>query len=797
MTHFQQTVAEAIIRGGMHYYLFPTTAWAVRAIWDNRFEIGGRMRTFVEWCIPDGIPYTPNKKEYSITFNHNNAMIRFGGTDDLGFVGQGGASYTLSEYSLHKKEVTGYLMPIIRQANAPLRMNGTLRGRDNHLWEMLEANKNHPEWFVQWLRPNETKCYCWCDDEFQINPELMSRIGERGPNGTPIFNVADDIRSGSISHAFAMQEYLNEPILASEHGYFTREYLLAKGEGRVLNDEVKYNPKLPVFTFWDLGKGTSDKSTDSMVVWFIQFPDEDYPKPKKAHIIDCHSSIGEDWAFYASMLAKKGYWYGAHFAPWDIQSGKAGWGAKTNLDLARERGIDFIPVKRTPAVSVDIELLRRHFVNLWFANIRDVEKGAEMLASYHQKLTSDNVPTGKPEHDQCFTGDTLIWMEDNSQKRIDAVVAGEYVRMSYNHIARVEKAWLVDSNATVLEIELSDGKKIKCTGSHKIFTNKGLVRADALRYGDVIATKENKLWQHLLNRLVPLAESVSLSIMEQDTGYGKKEGSIVHKLEESKRFFTTFFTEIKSIALIKIAKIYVRKIGAKTLDIPSFHQKIENLLSLMGKHFIKKKQDTGYQSHMAYCIDMYGDFSTEKSQKDMQCTTKMKIKTIIANRILNCFNYLSTQSYIQKQMHGLAQMKIKCNSIVLKKKLNYGTKPIAVLHCIKKMGGNYGNQSLSLKKRVLCVAKNIKHIFQKEQNTVDTYVKAVTYIEGAHKVYHLRIDPYEAYYANGILVKNSSNFADAMRNFIRAWDFDMINPRNMRSNGFEWTKDLKLTGYFD
>src|SRR6056297_2381415 len=438
VTHFSQTVCDAVTHGGIHYYLFPTATWAVRAIWDNRFEIDGEMKSFIDWCIPKGVEYVTNKKEYSITFPHNNAMIRLGGTDDLSFVGQGGASYTLSEFSLHKKQVTGYILPIVRQADAPLRMNGTLRGRDNHLWELLETNKDNPAWFTQWLRPQQTKCYCWVDDEFNINPELLERIGEKAPNGTPIFNVADDIRSGAISHAFAMQEFLNEPILASEHGYFTREYKIAQGEGRIMAD-VPYDRNLPVFTFWDLGKGTSDKSTDAMVCWFLQFPDNDYPSPKKVHVIDCHHSRGKDWAYYAQMLNQKGYWYGNHFAPWDIQSGKAGWGMKTNLDLARERGLNFVPVKRTPAVYNDIELMRRWFSDFYFSDNHEVVKGAEMIASYHEKLNKDGVGTGKPEHDassnyadgfRCFIRAKDLEMITPSNERSNGFAWADNINLS-------------------------------------------------------------------------------------------------------------------------------------------------------------------------------------------------------------------------------------------------------------------------------------------------------------------------------------------------------------------------------
>lgn len=396
--HLSMAAQDAIEHGGTHYYLFPTRAWAERAIFKEQFRIGAETRSFWEWIIPPGLNPVPRIKDCSIELPHNGARIQFGGTDDLSFVGQGGRGYTLSEFSIHKREVTGFIMPIVRQSGGYLRMNGTLRGRKNHLWEMIEINRDNPEWYVQWLRPQDTKCYCWVDDEFSINPELMDRIGEVGPNYTPIFNVADDITSGVISHAMAMQEYLNEPIMAFEFGYYTNEIKVARGEGRLGSADVKYDPTLPVFTFWDLGKGDVHNSSDAMAVWFVQVPGDDFDDVGRVNLIDYHESRGHDWAYYAQILNSKGYWYGGHYAPWDIAKGQAGH-EKTNRDYARERGIDFSVVSRNAKLTLDLEDCRRFWPKVWVGDNQACVEGLEMLESYHEKLNSEGVGTGKPEHD--------------------------------------------------------------------------------------------------------------------------------------------------------------------------------------------------------------------------------------------------------------------------------------------------------------------------------------------------------------------------------------------------------------
>ena len=392
------TVQDAIEDGGVHYYLFPTRVWAEEVIFKEQFTINGETRPFWEWIVPRNLNPIKKEKDCCIILPHNGARIQLGGTDDLSFVGKGGKSYTMSEFSLHKNEVTGFIAPILRQSNASFRANGTLRGKENQLYKMLMANKDNPEWFTQWLRPQDTKCYCWVGSGYNINPELLDRVGEIGPNFAPIFNVQDDIDSELTSVALARQEYLNEPVAAFEQGYYEFEIGIAKGERRIGNKDIKYDKSLPVFTFWDLGKGTAQNSTDAMAVWFVQVPGEDYASPKQISLIDYHESRGRDWAFYAQMLNSKGYWYGNHYAPWDIAKGQAGH-EKTNRDYARERGIQFQTVSRNPKLSLDIEDCRRSWPKIWSGINEQVVRGTDFLEQYHEKVDKNGVAMGKPEHD--------------------------------------------------------------------------------------------------------------------------------------------------------------------------------------------------------------------------------------------------------------------------------------------------------------------------------------------------------------------------------------------------------------
>jgi len=395
---FGMTTQNAVEMGGVHYYLFPTRVWAEEVIFKEQFTFNGVTKCFWEWIVPECLNPIKREKDCSIILPHNGARIQLGGTDDLSFVGKGGKGYAMSEFSLHKNEVTGFIAPILRQSDATFMANGTLRGRENQLYKMLMLNKNNPEWFVQWLRPEQTKCYCWVGGEYNINPELVDRIGQIGPNYGKIFNVQDDINSGLISMTLARQEYLNEPVIASENGYYEHEMAIAKGERRIFNTDVKYDRNEPVFTFWDLGKGTAHNSTDAMSIWFCQCPDRDYENPRRVNMFDYHESRGRDWAFYAQMLNSKGYWYGNHYAPWDIAKGMAGH-EKTNRDYAKDRGIEFQTVSRNATLNLDIEDCRRFWPVVNIGNSAECIHGTELLQSYHEKTDKNGIGVGKPEHD--------------------------------------------------------------------------------------------------------------------------------------------------------------------------------------------------------------------------------------------------------------------------------------------------------------------------------------------------------------------------------------------------------------
>jgi phage terminase large subunit len=137
---------------------------------------------------------------------------------------------------------------------------------------------------------------------------------------------------------------------------------------------VPIDPILPVDTDWDLGVG------DSTAIWFSQSL-----RSGELRVIDYYEASGEGLPHYAHVLQQKGYTYGSHWAPFDIEVKELGSG-RSRLETARTLGIKF---KIAPRVSVEdgIHAARMLFPRCWFDETR-CAKGLEALQHYRRDYNS-------------------------------------------------------------------------------------------------------------------------------------------------------------------------------------------------------------------------------------------------------------------------------------------------------------------------------------------------------------------------------------------------------------------------
>ena len=368
VTSFNALMKRAIERAGNYYYLFPTRAWAQRALWDNICEWAGGKKLIDLLCPPE-VVLRKNNSDFFLDLI-NGSRIKIDGTDNLNFVGQGGSGYVLSEFSLHKEEVSGFLAPILTEGSAFVIFNGTLRGKSNHLWRLYENNRDRKDWFTQWYTLEDTKTAYWVGDGISINPELAGKINPY--DGKYFKNIQEDVDSGIISYSMARQEYLNEAVSQVENSYYGHELQILRNEGRLGN----YDGSGRVYTFWDLG------TSDATSIIFAQIVNG------KPLIIDYHESTGKKIEDYSVVLNSKNYKYGGHYAPHDV-SKRMLFGDL--ITRAKEVGIDFRRVPKTNSVLQDIEICRR-----MLRDVRIHERCGDLLE--HLDAYREGA-AGRPVHD--------------------------------------------------------------------------------------------------------------------------------------------------------------------------------------------------------------------------------------------------------------------------------------------------------------------------------------------------------------------------------------------------------------
>lgn len=170
------------------------------------------------------------------------------------------------------------------------------------------------------------------------------------------------------------QEFECSFTAAVKGAIYAKELDQARADHRITS--VPYEPTLPVDTTWDLGV------SDSMAIWFSQST-----RGGEVRLIDYYEASGEGLPHYAAMLKAKGYVYGKHLAPHDIQVREMSSG-RSRLEVAAQMGLRFEVVPKlhdqsAGEVEEGIHALRMLFPRLWIDEQR-CKPGLEALAHYRR-----------------------------------------------------------------------------------------------------------------------------------------------------------------------------------------------------------------------------------------------------------------------------------------------------------------------------------------------------------------------------------------------------------------------------
>lgn len=215
---------------------------------------------------------------------------------------------------------------------------GTPAGK-NQFYEIAQQAKHDPDWYYGEFKASETG----------IIDETELAAARR--------DMTDDEYA---------QEYECSFEAAVKGAIYAKELEAARSSGRI--GRVPVDPVLPVDTDWDLGVG------DSTAIWFSQSL-----RSGEIRLIDYYEASGEGLPHYVQVLKSKGYTYGKHWAPFDIQVRELGSG-RSRLETAASLGIRFLIAPQVP-LEDGVHAARMLFPKCWFDETR-CARGLEALQHY-------------------------------------------------------------------------------------------------------------------------------------------------------------------------------------------------------------------------------------------------------------------------------------------------------------------------------------------------------------------------------------------------------------------------------
>lgn len=252
------------------------------------------------------------------------------------------------------------------------------------------------------LRPTEYKAHfynwLWDDDELASIEKVDSNL----PRDFKAYQEEHKLTDLQITYYYYKWLGLNkdwqrmnreypttpeEAFSASLEGsyYFDNITEMRKG-GRILSIPVERG--LPVHTYWDLGQ------SDCTAILFFQLVRNEW------RLIDYHENNHKGFDFYAKMLQEKGYIYGSHTAPHDIQVKE--FSGETRFETAARYGIRFRIAPKVP-LQDGIDAVRRKLNLVWVDKER-CAKWLEHMQNYRKDWNErigdwDNTPAkGKANH---------------------------------------------------------------------------------------------------------------------------------------------------------------------------------------------------------------------------------------------------------------------------------------------------------------------------------------------------------------------------------------------------------------
>jgi hypothetical protein len=287
----------------------------------------------------------------------NGSIFRVVGSDNVdSVVGTNPCGIVYSEYSLHDPRAWDLFRPVLRENKGWAVFTYTPRGR-NHGWRLYELAKKlmaegNEEWYAALLGYKDTGCLTDAD----IEMERMS-------------GMDDDLIDQEYNCSFAV---------GARGAYYAKQMEKLRQRGRIT--KVEFDPALPAFTFWDLGR------SDSTAIWYTQFSGNTILVPSY------YENHTQGLDHYARKLLEVKEEFGIHFAEhWLPHDGAhKSLGKEFSIEEQLQDLLDENRVKGTvmvaPRLSVEegVTRVRRLLPRCTFDDVR-AHRGVDALENYTKK----------------------------------------------------------------------------------------------------------------------------------------------------------------------------------------------------------------------------------------------------------------------------------------------------------------------------------------------------------------------------------------------------------------------------
>lgn len=250
----------------------------------------------------------------------------------------------LDEYGMMPRTLfSEVLRPALSDRKGRAGFIGTPAGR-NQFYDVAQSARTDTEWYFGEFKASETNL---------LNPGELA----------------------SARKTMTADEYAQEfecSFEASVKGAIYADALSDAREAKRIG-RVPYSPEMPVNTYWDLGVG------DATAIWFVQ------GVASEVRCIDYYEASGEGLPHYKKVLTERGYIYGQHWAPHDIEVREFSSG-RSRLETAANLGIRFQIVPNV-AFEDGIHAARVLLARTWF-DAEKCRKGLDALGAYRWDFNS-------------------------------------------------------------------------------------------------------------------------------------------------------------------------------------------------------------------------------------------------------------------------------------------------------------------------------------------------------------------------------------------------------------------------